>query len=105
MRHTVLLKIEGYLKNPLDNVGDRGMRVGAPAARFHGVRPGAAQRGGLLAQPGVAQQHARTRALLRVLLEALQEEALHVAAHILWQRRVLVLQSMADQAPAGRRPV
>ena len=80
------------LQDTLDDVCDGGVRVGAAAAGLDGVGPGAAQRGALLAQPGVAQQRPGARPSLRVLLEALQQEALHVLRDVFRQRWVLILQ-------------
>lgn len=78
-------------QDALDDVGDGRVRVRAAAARPDGAGPRGAQRRALLAQPGVPQQRARARPPLRVLPEALQQEALHVLAEVVWKRWVLVL--------------
>lgn len=90
------------LQDALHDGGDADVRVGAPAARLEpgGAAPAGAQRGAVVPHPAVPQQRCRARAPRRVLLEARQQEVLHVRADRLRQAGVLVLRPAAGTPQA-----
>ena len=79
------------------------MGVGALAHVLGPLRPapGGAQRLAVVGYPPVLQQIPCSRPLLRVLLEALVQEVVHVPRHLARQLRLFILQAHGQMQERG----